>query len=190
MNSQDTARAYEGGYVGPGVAIPDSLKWSVRMILEKYHTPNGEGPAPENFVEKLEFAGNLLMFGGASALWSRLISSAPSVGAFDNTNAHVGVGDSGTAEVATQTDLQAVSNKQRKAMDATYPQHTDGTAGSSNATVIFKSTFGTADANFTWAEWGIFNAAVGGRMLNRKVQALGTKTSAGTWVITVTISIA
>ena len=38
-------------------------------------------------------------------------------------------------------------------------------------------------------EWGIFNASSGQRMLNRKVTDLGTKTSAASWVFTVTITI-
>lgn len=189
MSSRDVARLDDGARVGAGLAAYDAVKWNAHMTLEKYHTPNGELPTPENLAERLEISGNLLVYGGASALWNRLISGTPTVTVFDNTNAHIGVGDSSTAEAAGQTDLQAVTNKLRKAMDATYPQHTDGTVVGS-ATVTFKSTFGTADANFTWAEWGVFNAATAGRMLNRKVQALGTKTSAGTWVITVTISIA
>jgi len=102
--------------------------------------------------------------------------------AFDNANAHIGVGDSTTAFAATQTDLQAATNKLRKPMDASYPQRTG------NA-IDFRATFGTSDANFTWNEWGVFNAATGGVMLNRKVEALGTKTSAQSWQITVTDTI-
>jgi hypothetical protein len=76
-------------------------------------------------------------------------------------------------------------------MDATYPQHTDGTT-SGAASIVFKSTFGTSDANYAWAEWGVFNSptAATGRMLNRKVESLGTKSAAATWVITVTLSLA
>ncbi|TAH58214.1 MAG: hypothetical protein EWM48_02095 [Sphaerochaeta sp.] len=97
---------------------------------------------------------------------------------FTNANAHLGVGDSNTAFAATQTDLVATTNKLRKAMDATYPQITGNV-------ITFKSTFGSSDANFTWAEWGVFNASSAGTMLSRKVEALGTKTT-GTWVLTIT----
>lgn len=97
---------------------------------------------------------------------------------FTNANAHLGVGDSNTAFAAAQTDLVAAANKLRKAMDATYPQITGNV-------ITFKSTFGTSDANFTWAEWGVFNASSAGTMLSRKVEALGTKTT-GTWVLTIT----
>jgi hypothetical protein len=97
---------------------------------------------------------------------------------FTNANAHLGVGDSNTAFAATQTDLVAATNKLRKAMDATYPQITGNV-------ITFKSTFGASDANFAWAEWGVFNASSAGTMLSRKVEALGTKTT-GTWVLTIT----
>jgi hypothetical protein len=73
-------------------------------------------------------------------------------------------------------------------MEATYPTHTDGTT-SGSATITFRSVFGTGDANFAWQEWGVFNASTGGRMLNRKVESLGTKSSAATWTFTVTITL-
>lgn len=100
---------------------------------------------------------------------------------FNNSNAYIGVGDSTTAFNASQTDLVAATNKTRKAMQATYPQ------GSSNV-ITFRSTFGTSDANYAWQEWGVFNASSGGTMLNRKVESLGTKTSAQTWDFTVTLT--
>lgn len=103
------------------------------------------------------------------------------VTAFNNANAHIGVGDSTTAFAAGQTDLQASSNKLRKAMDATYP------SGGSNA-IVFRSTFGTSDANFAWNEWGVFNASSSGTMLSRKVESLGTKNSSQTWQFTVTLT--
>lgn len=104
------------------------------------------------------------------------------VTAFSNANAHIGAGDSATAFAATQTDLQAASNKLRKAMEATYPQR------SANV-LTFRSLFGTSEANFAWQEWGVFNAASAGVMLNRKVESLGTKTSAQSWQITATITV-
>lgn len=101
--------------------------------------------------------------------------------AFNNANAYIGVGDSTTAFSAAQTDLQAASNKLRKAMDATFP-----TLAANVQT--FRSTFSTSEANFAWQEWGVFNASSGGTMMNRKVESLGTKTSAQSWQITVTIT--
>jgi hypothetical protein len=103
---------------------------------------------------------------------------------FDNTNAYLGVGDSTTAFASSQTDLQAATNKLRKAMDASYPTHTGGTD-----VIVFRATFATGDANFAWQEWATFNASTAGTMFQRKVESLGTKTSAQSWQLTVTLTI-
>ena len=100
---------------------------------------------------------------------------------FNNANSYIGVGDSTTAHAVGQTDLQAATNKLRKAMDATYPT-------TATNVLTFRSTFATTDANFAWQEWGVFNASSAGTMLNRKVESLGTKTSTQTWQFTVTLT--
>lgn len=100
---------------------------------------------------------------------------------FDNSNAYLGVGTSSTAFAATQTDL--LGTPVRKGMSATYPQIAANV-------ITFRSLFTTAEANQLWAEFGAFNAAVAGTMLCRKVEALGTKTSAQTWELTVDVTVA
>jgi len=95
-------------------------------------------------------------------------------------NAHLAVGNGLTAFAATQPDLVGAS-KARKAMDATYPTQAANV-------LTFKSTFGTADANFAWDEWGVANASTGGILVTRKVEVLGTKTSSATWVLTATVT--
>ena len=110
------------------------------------------------------------------------ITGGSSYNKFSNANAYIGIGDSSTAHAAAQTDLQAATNKTRKAMDATYP--------SRSANVLtFRATFGTSDANYAWNERGIFNASSSGQMLSRKVISLGTKTSSASWQITCTDTI-
>lgn len=104
------------------------------------------------------------------------------VTAFNAANAHIGAGDSTTAFDAGQTDLQAATNKLRKAQEASYPTR-------SGNVLTFRSLFGTADANWAWQEWGIFNASSAGVMMSRKVESLGTKTSAQSWQVTATITI-
>lgn len=159
----------------------ETAKWELR----KFH---GDSTAPEDLYEVIEGEGNLLMYGGASALWHRLIGGTTVV-AYDDTNSRIGVGDSSTASTATMTDLQAATNKMRKVADQT---HTDGTVVGS-ASMTFVSTFATGDANWVWNEWAIFNGdganTVAGRMLCRRVEALGTKTSAATWQLTITLSL-
>lgn len=105
------------------------------------------------------------------------------VTAFDNTNSRIGVGDSATAFSASQTDLQAGANKLRKGMEATYPTR-------STNVLTFRSLFTTAEANYAWNEWGVFNAAAGATsMLSRKVESLGTKPGSQSWQFTVTLTI-
>lgn len=154
-----------------------------------------QGVAPE----LVDIEGNLLMYGGASCQWQTLIGNGTATGGqvltyFSNAQAAIGVGDTATAAAATQTDLLGTTyttNKLRVAMDATYPLHTDATTAGA-ASIVFRSTFSTSQANFAWQEWGVFNSssAATGRMLNRKVESLGTKTSAASWQLTVTLSIA
>lgn len=166
---------------------------SVAWKIEKFWRTPAWGTKPYAVLER---KGNLVMNGGWSCQWETLIGNGTATAGqtltyFNNANAAIGWGDSNTAAAATQTDLQAATNKVRKGMDATYPQHTDGTT-SAAAIITFRATAGTADANWAWAEWGIFNSptAATGRMLSRKVEALGTKTSASSWQHTVTVTLA
>lgn len=161
----------------------DPIQWRCSWKLEKFRAPD---IIPYNVIYE---KGNLLVTGGASAMWELLINSG-AIDPFDNTNAYIGVGDSSASEVTTQTDLQASSNKSLKPMQPSYPLHTDSTSSAGAKSIDYKSSWSTADANFAWNEWGIFNAASSGRMLNRKVASLGTKTSADTWTLTVTLSLA
>lgn len=183
--------AYTGGMADP-TASHEPIRWRAQWTVDKYHgdiagidVTAPDAPTP---YESVEEEGNLLMYGGASALWDLLIG-AGTVSAYNATNAHIGVGDDTTAASATQTDLQASSNKVRAAQTTSFPAHTDGTT-SAAASITFKSQFTTGEANFTWNEWAVFNSSTSGRMLNRKVSSLGTKTSADTWNFTVTFTLA
>jgi hypothetical protein len=175
--------------------VMDPIPWHCRTELRKWHTDDDTAHLwrPADELEVVD--GNLLVYGGASNLIQSLMGNGTTTAGqtltyFNNAQAAIGVGDSSTAQAATQTDLQAATNKLRKGMDATYPQHTDGVVVGA-ASVIYRSSFLTGEANWVWNEWALFNSstAATGRMLNRKVQALGTKTS-GTWQLTVTLSLA
>lgn len=169
----------------------DHLEWTVEWCVEKFH---GD-PTPDTTpYDRVVVPGNLLTYGGASNLIECLIGNGTGTGSltltyFNNGNAYLGVGDSSSAVAATQTDLQASTNKLRKAMEATYPQHTDGTT-STAASVVWKSSFSTVQANYAWNEIALFNGSTGGRMLNRKLVSLGTKTSDDTWTLTLTATLA
>lgn len=126
--------------------------------------------------------GNLLLNEGIQEMLDLLIGAGGSVAAYNNATAQIGVGDSSTAESASQTDLQAATNKTWKAMNASYPQR-------SSQTMSWQSDFTSSEANYAWNEWSIRNGSSRDKNLNRKVQSLGTKAT-GTWTLTgqVTIS--
>ncbi len=169
----------------------------VKIRLDKYD--GGEGVADARAADPdiapddvVEIEDNLLTIGGASLICECLMGNGTATANqaltyLNAANAHLGVGDSSTAAADTQTDLQASSNKLRKGMDATYPQHTDSTSTAGAKTITLRATFGTSEANFAWAEWGSFTGTTG-RMVSRKVESLGTKTSASSWVLTVTLA--
>lgn len=123
--------------------------------------------------------GNLLLNEGIQLLEDLLIGAGGTV--YSNANAQLGIGDSSAAEAATQTDLQAATNKTWKAMNATYPSR-------ATQTLTFQSDFLTGDANYAWNEASIRNGAAADKNLNRKVVSLGTKAS-GTWTLTGTVTI-
>lgn len=116
---------------------------------------------------------------GKVHLATTLIGAA--VTAFNNANAYLGVGESTDAFDATETDLQGAS-KIRKGMEAGYPSR------ASNV-LTFRSVFAAGEANFAWQEWGTMNASSADTMFNRKVESLGTKTSAQVWQLTITLTV-
>jgi len=171
--------------------INESAGWRCTARIEDFEGEWRPGADPVRVVE----ASNLLMHGGASLLWEHsrgngTTTAGQALTYLNNANAAIGAGTGATAVAATQTNLQGAT-RARKGMDPNYPEHTDGT-GSGTHTINYRATFGTADANFDWQEVGVFNSPTDGigRMLNRLVSAIGTKTSAVSRVVTVTISIA
>ncbi len=170
----------------------DLAVWRCHITVAKFE---GEWEPHAKPYEVLEFDHNMLAHGGVSNIWQYVLGNGTATAGqtltyFNNGNAAIGVGNGTAAAAATQTDLQGAS-KLRKGMGAGYPEHTQGTA-STNASIRFRSTFDTTEANFAWEEAGVFNSATAGlgRMLNRKVQAMGTKTNTASWQITFDISIA
>jgi hypothetical protein len=172
--------------------VHEPAQWRCHITLAKFW---GDWRPELEPYDVLEWDGNMLLHGGVSNIWQYVIGNGVTTAGqllayFNAANAAIGVGDSTTAAAATQTDLVAASNKLRKGMNSGYPEHTAGT-GSANKTIRFRSTFDTTEANWSWQEAGVFNSATlgQGRMLNRRVQDMGTKTSASSFQITFDISI-
>lgn len=169
------------------------------MDLPDYGVRTGDllpqGPLTNDLPNPLTIEGNLPTIGGISVLIQRAITLNPSTSstgaalqAFSNAAAKIGVGISTAAAAKTQTGLQGATKTFKGMATTAYPSHTDGTASTGTQTFQFRSTFTTTEANHVWAEWAVCNSS-GGRYLNRKVEALGTKTSVGAWDLTVSITL-
>lgn len=199
--NQDNTRMAEGGTVGGSLSQCEHIHWNVKGQLDKYWA--GAADVRAGTVEPYETVhttGNVLLRGGADLLWLGLKAGlTATTGAkntyLNNAEAVIFVGNSNTAAVNTQVDLQASSSRRfAKGMEATYPLHTTGDGSTAALNIAFRSVFSTAQGNFAWEEWGIGNstkstAPYAGRLLNRKVQSLGTKSTAATWTFTVTLSL-
>lgn len=182
----EKARGQDGVSIGAVVPIPEKLAYKTLWRIEKFKGDfkNREEALKAGAVpfDVLEIEGNLLLNEGINELWKLACGTGGTQ--FSNANAYIGVGDSNTAAAASQTGLQAATNKLYKAMDATFPTY--GT--SQKAT--WRATFGTTEANFAWEEITVANGNSDAAMnLNRKVQSMGTKASGTTWVATLEITI-
>lgn len=156
--------------------ITESCTWRIRKFRDASAHQRGEA------YQISTFEGNLLLNEGINELWTLTCGTGGT--AYDNTNARLGVGDSSTAAAATQTGLQAATNKTFKGMDTGYP-----TCGSGQK-AVFRATFATDEANYAWEEFTVVNAADDtGENLNRKVSSQGTKPSGQIWELELTITL-
>jgi hypothetical protein len=174
----------------------DRVSWKAKWRIDKFKDPKNEiakalqtgTPTDQavslyskEFICTEEFEANIALNEGLQELID-IICGLGTPTKWDNSNARLGVGDSNTAESATQTGLQAATNKTFKAMDTGYPQR-------SNQTAEWRATFGSADANYAWEEYTVVNAADdAGKNLNRKIASKGTKSSGETWTLSLQIT--
>ena len=98
-----------------------------------------------------------------------------------NANASLGVGNSSTSAVATQTGLQGAS-KAYATVDASYPTRV-------NQTAEWRATFGAGVGSFAWEEYTVINGADDtAKNLNRCLSDKGTKDAGDSWVLSVKIT--
>jgi hypothetical protein len=173
----------------------DKVSWKAKWRIDKFRDPTGQvaqalrsGLAAEQailgfgeaFICTEKFDANIALNEGLAELID-IICGLGTPTKWDAANARLGVGDSNTSEAATQTGLQASTNKTFKAMDANYPART-------NQTAEWRATFGGDDANYAWEEYTVVNASTdAGKNLNRKAASKGTKASGETWTLSLQI---
>lgn len=156
---------------------------SIDAYVERYGPE--EGPrrfyAENEPVEEIRREDNVLLRVGIEAVW-KLVTGGTAT-AYSNANARLGVGNDNTAAQDTDTDL--LGTAAWKAMESGYPI----VGALAEKKVTFRSIFGAAEGNFAWEEWAIDNGATAHKLMNRKVESLGTKSS-GSWQLTVAVSLA
>ncbi|HSW37858.1 MAG TPA: hypothetical protein VLL97_00025 [Acidobacteriota bacterium] len=158
--------------------IKDKSRYQTLWTIRKY--ANDADYAAGRPFETARIDGNVMLNEGIGEHIDLLCGIGGT--AFSNANAYIGVGDSDTAAAASQTALQAETNKLFKAMESGYPQR-------SNQTVTFRSVYGSADANYAWKEFTVSNSnSDAGKNLNRKVSDQGTKASGQTWTVDLSIT--
>ncbi len=174
----------------------DKISWNAQWRIDKFQDPTGQVARElqrglprelaqsrygEAFIGSEEFDCNLALNEGLAELID-LICGLGTPTPWDHSNARLGVGDSNSEAAATQTGLQAETNKTFKSMDSNYPQR-------SNQTVEWRATFGSNEANYPWEEYTVVNAADDtGKNLNRKVASKGTKAAGETWTLSLQIT--
>jgi hypothetical protein len=178
--------------------LNDKIGWKAHWTITKFHDPddkiadaihNGLSVEeakvlyPGAYFGTEEIDHNLALNEGLQLLIGLIAGTTGDTGsAWDNTHAYLGVGDSATAAVATQTGLQAATNKTYKAMDSTFPTR-------ATQVCTWQATFASGDANYSWQEYTVVNASSDtGKNLNRVCADKGTKASGETWTLQLAIT--
>lgn len=140
--------------------------------------------------------GNLITNAG----WRRIVDLAIAAGgqAWDSTHTRIGAGNGTGTAAGNSTDLTAASGTANRFFQPVSNAGTatsgTGTSGTGSSTLAFASTFGTADGNFAWNEFGIDQGTATGStvtatLLNLKTSiSQGTKASGQTWTATCTFT--
>lgn len=178
-------------------AQPESVRVAADAAMKR-----GKRPLVEEWREQ-EFE-NLFLNTGINALWNLSIaagttSAGGAVSGYpylSNAQTRIAVGDSSTAAAATQTWLQASTNKLAVLMDATYPVLSGGGGTSTTFTTqTFRMTATSSLGNFAWAEFCVdaggntssnttgtnSSTLAASYALDRVVSSQGTKASGQTW---------
>jgi len=156
----------------------------------------GQEPTEEDFqslgidpYDESEVDGNLVTTAG----WGRLtaLANAGTGNLVASTTARVGAGDGAGTAAAGDTDLSAAAGSTHRWFQ------TCTVTNPSSTTLVFVASFGTADGNFAWNEFGIdigtatvtSGNTVNAVLLNHKTSiAQGTKASGQTWTATATLT--
>lgn len=147
-------------------------------------------------VEARDAGENVLTVAGAQRMLE-LFANQNARQAMDATHTRIGFGDGSTAATDADTDLSAIAGATHR-----YFQLVDGagtiTAATGNKKIAFTVTVATGNGNLAagTSEWCIDGGLTSGGstvtapMINRAVQALGTKSNLQSWAFTASLSLA
>jgi hypothetical protein len=135
-----------------------------------------------------ETTGNLITNAGYSRI-GNLFTNQGATQAFDATHGRIGAGNGSTAVAYADTDLSAAAGSTNRWFQLISGAWTIG----GTRTWVVAATFGTADGNFTWNEFGIDQGTASGNtvtaiLLNHALSSQGVKASGQTWTATATIT--
>lgn len=158
------------------------MKNTIEGIFEVRKYASEQDHLDGNYYEVASFENTLLLSGINEML---RIFAGSSSNTFSAANTSLGVGDSSTAVVNSQTDLQAATNK-------AYATSTSVTTGANNGTtntIIIVALFGSGVANFSWQEFVFKQTATSNICLDRAVSNQSTKIAGQVWTLTYTVTI-
>lgn len=134
--------------------------------------------------------GNLVTTAGLTRT-SNLLTNQSGTQALDATHTRIGAGDGAGTAVIGDTDLSASAGSTHR-----WFQIVSGAATVATNTAVFAATFGIADGNFAWNEFGLdvgnttSTNAVAALLYNHKTSiAQGTKASGQIWAVTATLTL-
>jgi hypothetical protein len=174
----------------------EQTQWAAQRLTEMFG--HAKQPEAAHFRDlnikpylSTDVVGNLITNAG----WTRLMNLLTAQGgtqALTSTSVRIGVGNSNTAEAYADTDLGASAGAGNR-----YFQPVSGSGSLGTRTLAFAATFGTADGNFAWNEFGLDvgtptvagGTTVNALLFNHKAGiAQGTKASGQTWTATSTLT--
>lgn len=205
--SNDVARALDGFGVGVLAPIGDSARAHTVWHIERWDEEQTcwvkrrsglAAPTDLDFArlrvapyDVSEVVGNLVTTAG----WTRtsnLLTNQGATQAMTATATRIGAGNGVGTAAAGDTDLSAAAGSANR-----WFQTVSGAGTVSTNTLAFSATFGTADGNFAWNEFGIdvgtptvsSGNTVNALLYNHKTSiAQGTKASGQTWAVTATFT--
>jgi hypothetical protein len=205
MTRVDTLRAVDALTVGAATDLRDRLGWFAELQVERWDEDQTRWLARKAHVkapraslfhlhglkpyEVTRVERNLLTTAGIGRITTLINAGTGNLIA--SATARVGAGNGAGSAAIGDTDLSAAAgsaNRWFQTCVVTVPSNV----------WTFVATFGTADGNFAWNEWGIdigtatvsSGNTVAAVLLNHKTSiAQGTKASGQTWTATATVTL-